>query len=171
AGAGWAIRPLYAAAIVAPFLGVMLAVALIDVRWRIVPNRLTYPALVAFLLVIVAGHLAGGGVDAVRGLLGLALYAGPLFVLAVALPAGMGMGDVKLAALIGLVLGSLGLAYVAVAAFAGVIGGGVGAVLAMAAMGYGRKQQIPFGPFLAAGAVVATLAAPQIAGLYLSLLG
>jgi len=58
-----------------------------------------------------------------------------------------------------------------VAAFAGVIGGGVGAVLAMAAMGYGRKQQIPFGPFLAAGAVVATLAAPQIAGLYLSLLG
>jgi leader peptidase (prepilin peptidase)/N-methyltransferase len=171
AGAAWAIRPLYAAAIVAPFLGVMLAVALIDVRWRIVPNRLTYPALLVFLLVIVAGHVAGGGVDALRGVLGLSLYAGPLFVLAMALPAGMGMGDVKLAALIGLVLGSLGLAYVAVAAFAGVIGGGLGAVLAMAAMGYGRKQQIPFGPFLAAGAVVAALAGPQIAGLYLSLLG
>ena len=171
AGAAWAIRPLYAAAIVAPFLGVMLAVALIDVRWRIVPNRLTYPALLVFLVVIVAGHIAGEGVDAVRGLLGLALYAGPLFVLALALPAGMGMGDVKLAALIGLVLGSLGLAYVAVAAFAGVIGGGVGAVLAMAAMGYGRQQHIPFGPFLAAGAVVAALAAPQIARLYLSLLG
>jgi leader peptidase (prepilin peptidase)/N-methyltransferase len=171
AGAAWAIRPLYAAAIVAPFLGVMLAVALIDLRWRIVPNLLTYPAVLVFLLAIVAGHLAGGGVDAVRGLLGLALYAGPLFLLALALPAGMGMGDVKLAALIGLVLGSLGLAYVAVAAFAGVVGGGVGAILAMSAMGYGRKQTIPFGPFLAAGAVVAALAAPQIAGMYLSLLG
>jgi leader peptidase (prepilin peptidase)/N-methyltransferase len=171
AGAGWLIRPLIAAAIVAPFLGVMLAVALIDLRWRIVPNRLTYPALIVFLLAIVAGHVTGGGVDAVRGLLGVAVYAGPLLLLALALPAGMGMGDVKLAALIGLVLGSLGLAYVAVAAFAGVIGGGLGAVLAMAAMGYGRKQQIPFGPFLAAGAVVAALAAPQIAGLYLSLLG
>jgi leader peptidase (prepilin peptidase)/N-methyltransferase len=171
AAAGLLIRPVYAAALVAPFLGVMLAVALIDVRWRIVPNGLTYPALVVFLLAIVAGHAAGGGVDAGSGLLGLALYAGPLFVLAMALPAGMGMGDVKLAALIGLVLGSLGLAYVAVAAFAGVVGGGLGAVLAMAAMGYGRKQQIPFGPFLAAGAVVAALAAPQIAGLYLSLLG
>jgi leader peptidase (prepilin peptidase) / N-methyltransferase len=138
AGAGLVIRPVWAAAIVAPFLGVMLAVALIDLRWRIVPNRLIYPAVLVFLL---------------------------------ALPAGMGMGDVKLAALIGLVLGSLGLAYVAVAAFAGVVGGGVGAVLAMSAMGYGRKQTIPFGPFLAAGAVVAALAAPQIAGMYLSLLG
>jgi leader peptidase (prepilin peptidase)/N-methyltransferase len=110
-------------------------------------------------------------VDAIRGLVGVALYAGPLFLLALALPAGMGMGDVKLAALIGLVLGSLGLAYVAVAAFAGVIGGGLGAMLAMTVMGYGRKQQIPFGPFLASGAVVAALAAPQIAALYLSLLG
>lgn len=171
AAAAWAVRPLYAAAVVAPFLGLMLAVALIDARWRIVPNRLTYPALVVFLVAIGAGHAAGEGVDAVRGLLGLVVYAGPLFVLAIALPAGMGMGDVKLAALIGLVLGSLGLAYVAVAAFAGVVGGGLGALLAMAAMGYGKKQQIPFGPFLAAGAIVAALAAPQIAGLYLSLLG
>jgi leader peptidase (prepilin peptidase)/N-methyltransferase len=170
AAAALVIRPVYAAALVAPFLGVMLAVALVDIRWRIVPNGLTYPSLVVFLLAIVAGHLAGGGVDAGSGLLGVALYAGPLFLLAMIIPAGMGMGDVKLAALIGLVLGSLGLSYVAVAAFAGVVGGGLGAVLAMATLGYGRKGQIPFGPFLAAGAVVAALAAPQIAALYLSLL-
>jgi leader peptidase (prepilin peptidase)/N-methyltransferase len=83
----------------------------------------------------------------------------------------MGMGDVKLVALIGLVLGSVGLSYVGVAAGVGVIGGGIGAVVALAVFGAGRKDQIPFGPFLAGGAVVAALAGPQIADLYLSLLG
>jgi leader peptidase (prepilin peptidase)/N-methyltransferase len=81
------------------------------------------------------------------------------------------MGDVKLAALIGLVLGSLGLSYVAVAAGVGVVAGGLGAVVALAILRMGRKQQIPFGPFLAGGAVVAALAAPEISRLYLSLLG
>jgi leader peptidase (prepilin peptidase)/N-methyltransferase len=171
AGAAWAITSVYVAAIVAPFLGLMLAVALIDARWRVVPNGLTYPSLILFLVVIVAVDLAGGGVDVLRALLGLALYAGPVLALAVAIPGGMGMGDVKLAALIGLVLGSIGLAYVAVAAFAGIIGGGLGAVVAMAAMGYGSKEHIPYGPFLAGGAVVAALAGPHLAGLYLSLLG
>ncbi len=79
------------------------------------------------------------------------------------------MGDVKLAALIGLVLGALGLRYVAVAAAAGIIGGGLGAALAMAVLRYGRKQHMPFGPFLAAGAVLAALAAPGISSAYLSL--
>jgi leader peptidase (prepilin peptidase) / N-methyltransferase len=78
---------------------------------------------------------------------------------------------VKLAALIGLVLGSFGLSYVGVAGGVGVIGGGIGALVALALLGAGRKDQIPFGPFLAGGAVVATLLGPRIADLYLSLLG
>jgi leader peptidase (prepilin peptidase) / N-methyltransferase len=81
------------------------------------------------------------------------------------------MGDVKLAGLIGLVLGSIALEYVAVAAGVGIIGGGLGAVLALAFLGYRRRQHIPFGPFLAAGALVAALIGPPIADLYLSLLG
>jgi leader peptidase (prepilin peptidase)/N-methyltransferase len=162
---------LFVAVLVALFLAVMLAIALIDARWRIVPNRIVYPSLVIGLGAIVAGQVAGGGVDAVRGLIGLALYAGPLFLVALALPHGMGMGDVKLAALIGLVLGSLGLAYVAVAAGVGIVAGGLGAVLALAVLRLGRKQQIPFGPFLAGGAMVAALSAPEISRLYLSLLG
>jgi leader peptidase (prepilin peptidase)/N-methyltransferase len=162
---------LFVAVLVALFLAVMLAIALIDARWRIVPNRIVYPSLVIGLVAIVAGQLAAGGVDAVRGLLGLALYAGPLFLVALAVPHGMGMGDVKLAALIGLVLGSLGLSYVAVAAAVGIVAGGLGAVVALAVLRLSRKQQIPFGPFLAGGAVVAALAAPQISRLYLSLLG
>lgn len=170
AGAALRFEDLWAAALVAPFLGLMLGLAVIDARHRIVPNRISYPAVPLFAVVILAGTLLDGGVGILDGLLGLLLYAGPLFVLALAVPGGMGMGDVKLAALIGLVLGSLGLRYVAVAAGFGIIGGGLGALVAMAVLKRGRKEYIPFGPFLAAGAVVAAFAAPEIASMYLSLL-
>jgi leader peptidase (prepilin peptidase)/N-methyltransferase len=155
--------------LVAPFLGLMLAVALIDVRWRIVPNRIVYPALVGFGVALLAGDLLGGGADVVNGLVGMAAYAVPLLLLALVAPRGMGMGDVKLAALIGLVLGAFGLAYVAIAAAVGTILGGLGALLAVVAFRYGRRQQIPFGPFLAAGAVVSALGAPQILRAYIGL--
>jgi leader peptidase (prepilin peptidase)/N-methyltransferase len=171
AAAGALIEPLYAAILIAPFLGLMLAVGLIDARWRIVPNRIVYPALGIYLVAIITGHLTDGGVDALTGLVGSAAYAVPMFTVALIVPGGMGMGDVKLAALIGLVVGSRGLGNVAVAAFLGIVGGGVAALVAIAVFRYGRKQQIPFGPFLAAGAVVAALAGPQIAAAYLGLLG
>ena len=165
------VDPLHAASLAAPFVGIMLAIAVIDARHRVVPNRIVYPSLALFAVAIVVGDLAGGGVDALGAGLGLALYGVPLLLVAVAVPQGMGMGDVKLAALIGLVLGSFGLSYVGVAAGVGVIGGGIGALVALAILGAGRKDQIPFGPFLAGGAVVATLVGPRIADLYLSLLG
>ena len=171
AATGAVVRPLFAAILVAPFLGLMLAIALIDARWQIVPNRIMYPAFLLYVVLVVSGHVAGQGVDAVRGGIGVLVYAGPIFILSLAVPSGMGMGDAKLAALIGLVLGSLGLGYVAVAAFAGLVGGGVGGIGAMVFLGYGRKQHIPFGPFLAGGAACAALAAPRLIDLYLSLLG
>ena len=161
----------FVASVVAVFLAAMLAVALIDARWRIVPNRIVYPSLVLGLIALAAGQLAGAPVDALRGLVGLALYGGPLLLIALVVPRGMGMGDVKLAALIGLVLGALGLSYVAVAAGVGIVLGGVGAIAALAVHGYGRREHIPFGPFLAGGAAVAALAGSAIAGAYLSLLG
>jgi leader peptidase (prepilin peptidase) / N-methyltransferase len=168
--AGALIEPLYAAVLVAPFLGLMLAVALIDARWRIVPNLIVYPALAVYAVAITVGHLTGGGLDILSGLLGVAVYGGPMLLVALAVPGGMGMGDVKLAALIGLVLGSLSLLLVGVAAFLGIVGGGLAAVVAMAILKWGRKRQMPFGPFLAAGAVLAALAGSQMASAYLSLL-
>ena len=80
------------------------------------------------------------------------------------------MGDVKLAGVIGLVLGSLGLSYVAVAAAAAVLAGGVGSVAVLVASGGGRGKTIPFGPYLAVGAVVAAFAAPHLSAAYLRLL-
>jgi len=164
------LEPLYAAVVAACFLAVMLAVAVIDAGHRIVPNRITYPAIPAFAVAVLVGDLAGQGLGVVDGLLGMVLYAVPLFLIALALPGGMGMGDVKLVALIGLVLGAFGLEYVGVGAFLGIVGGGVGALVAMAVLGYGRKQQIPFGPFLAAGGALALFLAPPLSDWYLGLL-
>ena len=153
------------------FLAVMLAIALIDARHRIVPNRIVYPCLVALVPSVIAGDISGAGLDALEAFIGLGIYAVPLLLVALAVPGGMGMGDVKLAALIGLALGGLGLSYVAVAAGLGILGGGVGALVAVIFLRRGRRQQMPFGPYLAAGAAVALLWAPEIADAYLRLVG
>ena len=153
------------AGLVGGLLALMPGIALIDLRHRIIPNRLTYPSLVLFSLVVVLARVIGGVGDLASAGIGLLLYGGTLFVVAV-VSRGMGMGDVKLAALIGLVLGSLGLRFVGVAAGAAIVFGGLGGVVALA-MGKGRKSAIPFGPYLAAGAVVAGIWGEQIASWYI----
>jgi len=152
------------AGLVGGLLALMPGIALIDLRHRIIPNRLTYPSLLLFSLVVVLARVIGEVGDPLRAGIGLLLYGGILFVVAV-VSRGMGMGDVKLAALIGLVLGSLGLRFVGVAAGAAIAFGGLGGVVALA-MGKGRKSAIPFGPYLAAGAVVAGIWGEQIASWY-----
>jgi leader peptidase (prepilin peptidase)/N-methyltransferase len=82
----------------------------------------------------------------------------------------MGLGDVKLAGLLGLYLGWLGWSSMLVGAFAGFLIGGVIGVLLMATRRAGRKSRIPFGPAMLAGAFLAVFAAPAIAGWYTSLL-
>ena len=158
----------WVAAMLAPFLGVLVALAVIDIRTKKLPNRIVYPALLVSAVLLVAARLAGGAVDLLDAAIGFAAYGGGLLIVALISPRGMGMGDVKLAALIGLVLGALGLEYVAVAAGLGILFGGVGAIVALL-LGAGRKQALPFGPFLAAGAGVAAFAAPQVADRYLGL--
>jgi leader peptidase (prepilin peptidase) / N-methyltransferase len=153
------------AGLVGGLLALMPGIALIDLRHRIIPNRLTYPSLLLFSLVVVLARVIGGVGDPARAGIGLLLYGGILFVVAV-VSRGMGMGDVKLAALIGLVLGSLGLRFVGVAAGAAIAFGGLGGVVALA-MGKGRKSAIPFGPYLAAGAVVAGIWGEPIASWYM----
>ena len=160
----------WVAAIMAPFLGLMVAVSAIDLRHRIIPNRIVYPSFPIFAVSILAADLAGVGLDAPRAALGMLAFGGALLVVALVSPRGMGMGDVKLAGLIGLVLGSLGLRFVAVGAGVGIVLGGVGAIVALIA-GVSRKQALPFGPFLAAGAAVATLFGEQLASAYLRIVG
>jgi leader peptidase (prepilin peptidase)/N-methyltransferase len=100
---------------------------------------------------------------AVAGL-GAALF---LFVAALAYPGGMGMGDVKLALLLGVMLGRT----VPVAMMVGMLSALVPSVVLFARHGSAaRKMQIPFGPFLAFGGIVALFAGTAILDAYLSLL-
>jgi leader peptidase (prepilin peptidase)/N-methyltransferase len=151
--------------LVGGLLALMPGITLIDLRHQIIPNRLTYPAIVLFALVIVLAWLIGDAADPVKAGLGLLLFGGGIFVIA-SVSGGMGLGDVKLAALIGLVLGSLGLRFVGVAAGATIVLGGLGGIVALM-MGSGMKSKIPYGPYLAAGALVAGLWGDPLASWYL----
>jgi len=167
-GVALGFADLWQAVLLAPFLGLLVAISVIDVRHKRIPNGLVYPSAVAAALFVVVADLAGGELDAATAAVGFLAYGLVLLVIALIAPKGMGMGDVKLAALIGVVLGSLGLSFVAVAAGTAVLLGGVGAIVALLG-GASRKTGIPFGPFLAAGAAVATFAAEPIAEAYLRL--
>jgi leader peptidase (prepilin peptidase)/N-methyltransferase len=125
---------------------VLVAVTVTDLERRIVPNRIIVPALAAALVVQTVRD------PSVEWFLS-ALGAGGFFLLAALVyPAGLGMGDVKLAAFLGAWLGTA----VVVALFAGSILALVPAVVILAMRGSsGRKVGIPFAPFLAAGGVVA----------------
>jgi leader peptidase (prepilin peptidase)/N-methyltransferase len=164
-----AFADLWIAVMIAPFLGVMVACALIDLHHRIIPNVIVLPSLVLFGGAVASLAVAGKPLGLSTGALGLLAYGGGLMAVALVSPSGMGMGDVKLAAFIGLVLGSLGWVYIGVAAMVAVLAGGVGAVVTLARGGT-RKDAIPFGPYLAGGAVLAALVGPSLATWYTHLL-
>ena len=157
------------AILLAPFCGMLVALSVIDIQVKRLPNRLVYPSVLIAAPYIVVADLAGGHLDAIRAGIGFLAYGVGLLIVALIAPKGMGMGDVKLAGLIGLVLGSIGLGLVAVAAGVGILLGGVGAIVALLS-GAGRKAKVPYGPFMAGGALVAVFVGQQIANAYLDLI-
>jgi leader peptidase (prepilin peptidase)/N-methyltransferase len=126
---------------------VLVAITLTDLEFRTIPNKLVlFGAAVAVAIAAISdpSSLLDRGLAA-------AIAGGLLFVVALAYPRGMGMGDVKLVAMMGLYLGRA----VAPAVLIGFLAGAVVGVALIASRGTGaRKQAIPFGPFLALGGVV-----------------
>jgi leader peptidase (prepilin peptidase)/N-methyltransferase len=146
-------------------VGFLVPMALIDLEHKIIPNRLTGPAAIVAIVLGLALDPSG---EPAR--LAAAAAAGGLFlVAALAKPGGMGMGDVKLAGVLGLFLGPAVAVSLLVALVTGVLVGA--AVIARVGLVAGRKTAVPFGPFLALGGLVAVFVGPELLDAYLSTLG
>jgi leader peptidase (prepilin peptidase) / N-methyltransferase len=156
------------------YLGAIgVALAMIDLDVKRLPNVIVLPSYLVGLVLLGLAALAETELGALeRAAIGMAALYTFYFVLALAYPAGMGFGDVKLAGVLGLYLGWLGWAELVSGAFIGFLFGGVVGVGLMIARRAGRKSQIPFGPFMLAGALVAILWGGALGDLYLdSVLG
>jgi leader peptidase (prepilin peptidase) / N-methyltransferase len=143
-------------------VAVLVPVALIDLEEQIIPNRITLPAALA----AVAIGLALAPARVPEQLIAGAAAGGFLLVFVLAYPRGMGMGDVKLAAVLGLYLGSSVAPAMLVALISGTLVGVV--VIMRLGVAQGRKTAVPFGPFLALGGLVGLLAGPAIIHWYLN---
>ncbi|HXX91690.1 MAG TPA: A24 family peptidase [Acidimicrobiales bacterium] len=159
-------QPALAAYVV--FAAGLIAISAVDLEHMRIPNRILYPTLLSTaVLLTVASAVDDRWGSLARGAIAGAAGFGAFFVVHLVVPKGMGFGDVRLAGLVGLGAGWLGLGHGFVAfATAFLLGAFIGLGV-MIATGGGRKTKIPFGPFLAAGALVAVLwGGPVAAGLF-----
>jgi leader peptidase (prepilin peptidase) / N-methyltransferase len=162
AGSVWKFGLGGSAAVASFFCLALVAVSATDLEHRIIPNRIVVPAGVIVLAANTALH---PGPQWAIGAFGAS---GFLLVAALAYPGGMGMGDVKLAFLMGAALGKT----VPVALFVGMLAAMIPGIVLLVRHGRAaRKMGVPFGPFLALGSVVALFAGTWLLHGYLSLSG
>ena len=153
AGCFWKFGLTGSAAVAAFFCLTLVTVSATDLEHRIIPNRIVVPAGLIVLAANTALHPSPRWAVAAFGASGFLLAA------ALAYPAGMGMGDVKLAFLMGAALGTS----VTVAMFIGMVAALVPGVVLLVRHGHAaRKMGVPFGPFLALGSAIALFAGPWL---------
>ena len=146
--------------VAALFCLVLVAISAIDLEHQIIPNRIVLPAFAVVLAAQTAIH------PSPQWIVGAVAGSGFLFAAALIAPGGMGMGDVKLALLLGAMTGK----YVSVAMFVGMFAAMVPAIVLFARFGVrARKVKLPFGPFLAIGGIVALFAGHDLLNAYWSL--
>lgn len=141
-------------------VAVLIPVSFIDLEHRLIPNRIVGPAAIAAVVIGLATRPSGIGAQLIAGAAAFAF----LFIFALVYPRGLGMGDVKLAGVMGLFLS----ASVAVALVVGVVSSGVLSIGVLVQRGVreGRKVGFPLGPFLAFGGVIGILFGPHIVHWY-----
>ena len=152
------------------YISLFMVILVIDLEHGLILNKIVYPALVVALLLSVfftiflpqVAIVPPIGWAAVGGGIGFVLF----LLVAIISRGGMGFGDVKLAALIGL---ATGFPLIIVALLMGIILGGLVAVILLVFRIRKRKQAIPFGPFLAAAAIVTLLWGNSILDWYLGI--
>jgi len=171
----WGLDPLLPALLVLTW-SLVVATA-IDLEHRIIPNRLTFRLPVILLpLVVFAAAMDGAWSDLVRGVIAAIAVPGVMFALSELFrllrgQAGIGMGDIKLAISLGLVLGYLGGLELVVFAYATIISAVLIAVVLLLAGRAKLASRIPFGPYLAAGTMIVILAGDAGTDLVRSVLG
>lgn len=154
------------------FVAIGVALTMIDLDHRRLPNQIvlpSYPVLV--VLLVIASAVRGEWGDLARAGAGAAMLLAFYFLLVLAYPAGMGVGDLKLSGLLGLVLGYLSWTALVVGGFGSFLLGTVGAVALLARRRANRKTAIPFGPFMIIATGVAIFVAHPVADAYRHLLG
>ena len=145
------------------FVTVLVAITLTDLERRIIPNRIL---LVGAVLAVAIAAVGDPG-ELPELAIAAAAAGGLLFLAALLYPRGMGLGDVKLAATMGLFLGRNVAPALLVALLAGTV---VGLAIILREGASARKRAIPFGPFLALGGVVGLLAGDELVDWYLDTL-
>jgi leader peptidase (prepilin peptidase)/N-methyltransferase len=153
----------------------LLVIAVIDLEHQLILNWLVYPAAIIAIIISIIGTRLGFAQGMVhvwehiviprisQAGIGFAIGFGIFLLIAVLSRGGMGIGDVKMAALMGIMLGYPS---VLVAIFLAIMAGGIVAIVLLAARKKGRKQGIPFGPFLALGTMLALIWGSSIWGWY-----
>ncbi len=142
-------------------ISALVALAVIDLEHRLLPNAIVGPAALAGLALSILGDPARWWTYP----LSAAAVAVALFGLALVRPGGMGMGDVKMGGMLGTFLGP----YAALAVFLGALFGAIAGGLLMATGKVDRRSALPFGSFMAFGALVSLFVGPELWGLYMNL--
>lgn len=155
------------------FVGVCIALVLTDLDHKRIPNRILFPGIVVGTALLALGAVVdavggeGTGDDLLRALAGGLAYFGILFAIAAVARGGFGFGDVKLAFLLGVFLAFQGWEVLWAGILLAFLIGGVVAIALLATRRKGRKDAIPFGPSLVAGAFIALFWGSEIASWYL----
>jgi leader peptidase (prepilin peptidase)/N-methyltransferase len=149
------------------FAAVGVALTAIDLDVLRLPNSIVYPSyLVLGALLTAAALIQGGPAPLLRAAIGAAALFTFYLAVAVAYPAGMGFGDVKLAGVVGGALGFLSYSALIVGAFGAFLIGACIATVMLMSHSATRKTAIPFGPFMVSGALVALFASAPLTHLY-----
>ncbi len=151
---------------------ISVALSAIDIDVQRLPNRIVLPSYAVGAVLLGAAALVGGDLEAgARAAASAGILVVFYLILAIIKPGGMGMGDIKLAGVLGLYLGYLGWGQLIVGTAGAFVLGGLFGVAVLIARRGGRGRGIPFGPWMFAGAWVGIFAGEQLAGAYLTAVG
>ncbi|MCB1245831.1 MAG: prepilin peptidase [Acidimicrobiia bacterium] len=152
----------------ATFSASLVLLTVTDLDTKLIPNRILGPATLATAILLIVGwSIDRDSGSVLRAAGGAVAYFAVMYLLALLARGGLGFGDVKLAFLIGLMAGFGSWGAVVLAGVAAFVVGGIVSVVLLATRRFGRKDAIPFGPFLMVGGIIAVFWGSEVVSWYL----